>query len=294
MLADGRTGALTSNFAGQWLQIRNIRSATPDKNDFPDFDDNLRRAFERELELFFASIVNEDRSVLDLVTADYSFLNERLAAHYGIPHVYGSHFRRVVSLPDHRRGLMGKGGVLLVTSHADRTSPVVRGKWILDNLLGIPPPPAPPDVPALPEPAAAAAPLTMRARLEQHRANPVCASCHKIMDPLGLSLENFDAVGRWRTEEAGQPIDASTIYFDGTPLDGVASLRAVLLSRPDVLAGTMAEKLLTYALGRGLEPSDMPAVRGIVRHAAAQGYRFSALIEGVVRSAPFTMRRAES
>jgi len=292
MLADRKADALTRNFAGQWLQVRNIRSATPDKNDFPDFDDNLRQAFEQELNLFFGSIVRENRSVLDLLTADYTFLNERLARHYGIPYVYGSQFRRVTGLEDQRRGLLGKGGILLVTSHADRTSPVVRGKWILDNLLGSPPPPPPPDVPALPEPKGGA-PLTMRARIEQHRANPACAGCHKVMDPLGLSLENFNAVGAWRTEEAGARIDASARFFDGTALDGVTSLRGVLVKRPEVFVGTMAEKLLTYALGRALEPSDMPAVRAIARQAARDGYRFSSLVEGVAHSVPFTMRSME-
>jgi hypothetical protein len=292
MLADPRAGALTQNFAGQWLQIRNIHSSTPDKNDFPDFDDNLRQAFEHELNLFFDSIVREDRNVLDLLTADYSFLNERLARHYGVPYVYGSQFRRVTGLDDNRRGLLGKGGILLVTSHADRTSPVVRGKWILDTLLGSPPPPPPPDVPALPD-SKATAPTTLRARLELHRANAPCAGCHKLMDPLGLSLENFNAVGAWRTEDAGAKIDASARFLDGTPLDGVASLRAVLLARKDVFVGTMTEKLLTYALGRGLQPTDMPAVRAIVRQAARDNYRFSSLIEGVVGSVPFTQRRAE-
>jgi hypothetical protein len=292
MLADPRADALTQNFAGQWLQIRNIRSATPDKNDFPDFDDNLRQAFEQELNLFFGSIVREDRSVLDLLTADYTFLNERLATHYGVPYVYGSQFRRVTGLEDNRRGLLGKGGILLVTSHADRTSPVVRGKWILDTLLGSPPPPPPPDVPALPD-SKANAPTTLRARLELHRANAPCAGCHKLMDPLGLSLENFNAVGAWRTEDAGAKIDASARFLDGTPLTGVASLRAVLLKHPEVFVGAMTEKLLTYALGRGLEPTDMPAVRAIVRQAARDNYRFSSLVEGVLRSVPFTERRAE-
>jgi hypothetical protein len=292
MLADSKSLALTRNFAGQWLHVRNLRSATPDKNDFPDFDDNLRQAFERELDLFFASIVNENRGVLDLLTADYTFVNERLARHYGMDHVYGSHFRRVAGIDENRRGLLGKGGILLVTSHADRTSPVVRGKWILDNLLGSPPAPPPPDVPALPEPKGAQ-PLTMRERIETHRANPACASCHKVMDPMGLALENFDAVGAWRTHEAGAPIDASGQLGDGTRVDGVASLRAGLLKRPEVVVGTVAEKLLTYALGRGLEDEDMPAVRAIVRQSAVDGYRFSSLIEGVVNSTPFQMRRAD-
>ena len=208
MLADPKSQALVTNFAGQWLHIRNLRSATPDKNDFPHFDHTLRQAFERELELFVGSIIREKRSVLELLTADYTFVNERLALHYGIPNIFGSHFRRVSGIDETRRGLLGKGGILLVTSHADRTSPVVRGKWILDNLVGSPPPPPPPEVPALPD-AQGAKPLTMRARMEQHRANPVCASCHKVMDPMGLALENFDAVGAWRTYENGEAASRS-------------------------------------------------------------------------------------
>jgi hypothetical protein len=292
MVADPKSQALVTNFAGQWLHIRNLRSATPDKNDFPHFDHTLKQAFERELELFVGSIIREKRSVLELLTADYTFVNERLALHYGIPNIFGSHFRRVSGLDERRRGLLGKGGILLVTSHADRTSPVVRGKWILDNLVGSPPPPPPPEVPALPD-ATAAKPLTMRARMEQHRANPVCASCHKVMDPLGLALENFDAVGAWRTEDGGQPVDTSGQLPDGTKLDGVIGLRETLLKQPDVLVSTVAEKLLTYALGRGLEPEDMPAVRAIVRQSEKDGYRFTSLIEGVVNSTPFRMRRAE-
>jgi hypothetical protein len=295
MLADPKSQALVTNFAGQWLHIRNLRSATPDKNDFPNFDHTLRLAFERELEMFVGSIIREKRSVLELLTADYTFVNERLALHYGIPNIFGSHFRRVSGIDERRRGLLGKGGILLVTSHADRTSPVVRGKWILDNLVGAPPPPPPPEVPALPD-ATAAKPLTMRARMEQHRANPVCASCHKVMDPLGLALENFDAVGAWRAFEngdTGQPIDTSGQLPDGSKIDGVIGLRETLLKQPDVLVTTVADKLLTYALGRGLEPEDMPAVRSIVRQAEKGGYRFTSLIEGVVNSAPFRMRRAE-
>jgi hypothetical protein len=218
-------------------------------------------------------------------------VNERLARHYRIPNVYGPHFRRVAPIDDVRRGLLGKGGVLLVTSHADRTSPVVRGKWILDNLLGTPPPPAPADVPPFPE-EAPGAPATVRARMEQHRANPACASCHKVMDPLGLALENFDAVGAWRTRESGMPIDASGELTDGTRIDGVVALRESLLERPEVLVGAITEKLLTYALGRGLDPADMPAVRAIVRAAASEGYRFSSLVRGIVTSVPFQMRRA--
>jgi hypothetical protein len=291
MLADSKSQALVENFAGQWLHIRNLRSATPDKNDFPNFDHTLRQAFERELELFVGSIIREKRSVLELLTADYTFVNERLALHYGIPNIYGSHFRRV-SVDETRRGLLGKGGILLVTSHADRTSPVVRGKWILDNLVGSPPPAPPPEVPALPD-APGGTPLTMRARMEQHRANPACANCHKLMDPLGLALENFDAVGAWRTEDNGEPVDTSGQLADGTTINGAIDLREALLKRPDVLVSTVAEKLLTYALGRGLEPEDMPAVREIVRQAERDNYRFVSLIEGVVNSTPFRMRKAE-
>lgn len=293
MLADPRSRALTDNFAGQWLHIRNLRNTTPDKNDFPDFDDNLRRAFERELELFVGSVISEDRSVLDLMTADYTFVNERLAKHYRIPNVYGPDFRRVSLKQDARRGLLGKGGVLTLTSHADRTSPVVRGKWILDNLLGTPPPPPPAVVPPFPEEVPGVL-TTVRARMEQHRSNPACAGCHRVMDPLGLALENFDAVGAWRTRESGIPIDASGELTDGTKIDGVAALRDELLKRPDVLVGTMTEKLMTYALGRTLEHQDMPAVRAIVRASARENYRFSSLVRGIVSSVPFQMRRARS
>jgi mono/diheme cytochrome c family protein len=291
MLADPRARALVDNFAGQWLHIRNLRGTTPDKNDFPDFDDNLRQAFERELELFVSSVIAEDRSALDLMTADYTFVNERLAKHYGIPNIYGPHFRRVTLTDEPRRGLLGKGGVLLLTSHADRTSPVVRGKWILDNLLGTPPPPAPAVVPPFPE-EVPGVPSTVRGRMEQHRANPACAGCHKVMDPLGLALENFDAVGAWRTRDSGLPIDASGELTDGTKISGVTELRAALLKRPEVLVGTVTEKLMTYALGRSLEAEDMPAVRTIVRTSAREGYRFSALVRGIVNSVPFQMRRA--
>ena len=293
MLRDPKSSALVDNFAAQWLHARNLRNATPDKGDFPDFDDNLRQAFERELKLFVASIIREDRNVLDLMTADHTFLNERLARHYGIPNVYGPQFRRVTLAADARKGLLGKGAVLLVTSHADRTSPVVRGKWILDNLLGAPPPPAPAVVPPL-EDSPAAATLTMRQRMEKHRENPVCASCHKVMDPIGLALENFDAIGRWRDLDGESPIDASGVLTDGTKVSGAVDLRQALLQRPEVLVGTMTEKLLTYGLGRGLEAHDQPVVRSIVRAAARDQYRFSALVKGVVTSTPFRMRRKES
>jgi mono/diheme cytochrome c family protein len=289
MLADPRADALVENFAGQWLHVRNVRSSTPDKNLFPDFDDNLRQAFERELELFVGSIIREDRSALDLLTADHTFVNERLARHYGIDYVYGPRFRRVTLQDEARKGLLGKGGILLVTSHADRTSPVVRGKWILENLIGTPPPPPPAEVPAFPEDDPRA-PQTVRARMERHRASPACAGCHKVMDPLGLALENFDAVGKWRTADAGVTIDASGELGNGTRVDGVVALRNALLGQPEVLVGTMTEKLLTYALGRSLEHYDMPAVRGIVRSAALQNYRFSALVLAIAQSTPFQMR----
>ena len=289
MLADPRSRSLIGNFAAQWLQFRNLRSTTPDKNLFPDFDDNLRQGFERELELFVGSIADEDRSVVDLLTANHTFVNERLARHYGIPHVYGSRFRRVTVQEDARKGLLGKGGILLVTSHADRTSPVVRGKWILENLIGTPPSPPPAEVPAFPE-NDPRAPQTVRARMERHRASPQCAGCHRVMDPLGLAMENFDAVGKWRTQEAGATIDASGELGDGTRVDGVVALRRALLSRPDVFVGTFTEKLMTYGLGRGLEYYDMPAVREIINSAGRDDYRFGSVVLAIVRSVPFQMR----
>jgi mono/diheme cytochrome c family protein len=289
MLADPRSRSLINNFAAQWLQFRNLRSTTPDKNLFPDFDDNLRQGFERELELFVGSIAEEDHSVLDLLTADHTFVNERLARHYGIPNVYGSRFRRVTVQEDARKGLLGKGGILLVTSHADRTSPVVRGKWILENLIGTPPSPPPAEVPAFPDDDPRA-PQTVRARMERHRASPACAGCHRVMDPLGLALENFDAVGKWRAREAGATIDASGELGDGTRVDGVVALRNALLARPEVLVGTFTEKLMTYALGRGLEYYDMPAVREIISSAGRDDYRFGSLVVAIVRSVPFQMR----
>jgi hypothetical protein len=290
MLADPRAHALVANFAGQWLQLRNVRSVLPNSDVFPDFDDNLRQAFQRETELLFESIMREDRNVLDLLTADFTYVNERLAKHYGIPNVYGSHFRRVRVTDDARRGLLGHGSILAVTSHATRTSPVVRGKWILENILGTPPPPPPPDVPALKENEKGRKPRTMREQMAEHRADPVCASCHKIMDPIGFALENFDATGGWRTEDAGVPIDASGELADGTRVDGVVTLRQTLVSHPERFAGTMTEKLLTYALGRGLDHPDMPVVRAMLRESARSNYRFSSLILGVVKSLPFQMR----
>ena len=294
MLADAKSEALVTNFAGQWLYLRNLKSTAPDQHEFPDFDDNLRQAFQRETELFFGSVMREDRNVVDLLTADYTFVNERLARHYGIPRVYGSQFRRVTVADEARKGLLGKGSILLVTSHASRTSPVVRGKWILDNLLGTPPPPPPPNVPALDEQPNPSRPQSVRERLEDHRANPACAGCHKLMDPLGFALENFDAVGAWRTDDAGAPIDASGQLSDGTKVDGVVTLRQAIVKHPEMFVGTLTEKLLTYALGRGLSYHDNSVVRAIVRDAAAHQYRFSSLILGVVRSAPFQLRAKTS
>ncbi len=295
MLADARSQAFVSNFAGQWLYLRNLSGTDPNQVLFPDFDDGLRQAFRRETELLVQSILHEDRSVLDLLNANYTFLNERLARHYGIPHVYGSHFRRVTLSDGQRSGLLGHGSILTVTSYATRTSPVLRGKWILENILGTPPPPPPPNVPALQEKDASDKPLSMREAMVQHRANPVCAGCHRPMDPLGLALENFDAVGSWRTRsEAGRPLDVSGTLPDGTAFDGVAGLRQVLLSHPESFLNTVTEKLLTYALGRGVESYDAPTVRTIVREASRSDYAFSSLIFGVVKSVPFQMRRSQS
>jgi hypothetical protein len=290
MLADRRADAFVENFAGQWLHIRNLRNIAPNTDEFPDFDHDLREAFERETELFFASVMREDRNVLDLLRADYTFVNERLARHYGIRNVYGSQFRRVTLADDARRGLLGKGSILLVTSRADRTAPTLRGKWILENLLGTPPPPPPPEVPAL-EPPPTTIPRTMRERLDAHRANPACAGCHRLTDPLGFSLENFSAVGAWRVLEARGPVDASGALPDGTPVHGVTELREALLRRPDVFVRTLSEKMLIYALGRGLQAYDQPVVRTIVRDAAAQDSRFSTLVLGIVKSPPFQMRQ---
>jgi len=292
MLADPRSRNLASNFAEQWLYLRNLESFTPDLRLFPDFDDNLRQAFRQETELFFESVLHEDRSVLDLLKADYTFLNERLAKHYGIPNIYGSRFRRVALDRDSERGgLLRQGSILTVTSYATRTSPVIRGKWILSNLVGAPPPPPLPDVPALKDNTVSAT-LSVRARLAEHRANAACASCHNLMDPIGFSLENYDAVGRWRTVEDGQPVDTAGGLPDGSKFTGVAGLEQGLRSRPELFVSTLTEKLLTFALGRGIESYDAPAVRKIVRDAQANNYRFSSVIIGVIDSTPFTMRRA--
>jgi mono/diheme cytochrome c family protein len=290
MLADAKADAIVSNFAGQWLQLRNVKSVLPNSDEFPDFDDNLRQSLLRETELFFASIMEEDRSVLDLLRADYTFVNERLARHYGIRNVYGSQFRRVTVTDEWRRGLLGQGSILALTSHAERTSPVVRGKWILENVLGTPPPPPPPDVPALKENQDGQKPRSMRELMTEHRANPACAGCHKVMDPIGFAMERFDAVGAARTHESGLPIDTSGDLADGTRIDGVVALRQALLSRPQIFVSTLTEKMLTYALGRGIDYHDMPTGRRIVREAAADDYRFSSIVLGITRSVPFQMR----
>ena len=295
MLADPRSEALAQNFAGQWLRLRNISGALPSDVIFPNFGESLREDFVRETELFFNSIIREDRSVTELLTADYTFLNERLARHYDITGVYGSDFRRVTLVDANRRGLLGQGSILTVTSYPDRTSPVGRGKWVLENVLGTPPPPPPPNVPELESDADSGKVLAMRERMEQHRANPVCASCHRIMDPLGLALENFDAVGRWRAHmPGGSAIDASGAMPDGTAFDGPADLRGLLVTNPEQFATVVTEKLLTYALGRGVEYHDAPAVRQILRGAAAHDYGLASLVVGVVTSTPFQMRLAQA
>ena len=290
MLEDPRSDALVANFAGQWLHLRNLENINPNSDFFPDFDNDLRQAFRREAELFFASLLRENRSVLDLMTADYTFVNERLARHYGIPNVYGSQFRRVALGAgfDVRRGLLGKGGVLMATSHADRTAPTLRGKWVMENLLGSPPPPPPGAVPPLEDPGAA--PRTMRERMQKHRAAPACFSCHGVIDPLGFALDNFDAIGGWREYDGTNKIDASGALPNGTAVDGVAALRNALMADPQLFAEAFTEQLLTYALGRGLQYYDKPVARGILRDAAAKGYRFDSIVLGIVASVPFGMR----
>jgi len=292
MLADSRSSSLVTNYAGQWLHLRNLDSITPDARLFPDFDDNLRQAFRRETELVFESMVREDRSVLDLISADDTYLNERLAKHYGIPYVFGSHFRRVtVDDETHRGGLLRQGSILFVTSYPTRTSPVIRGNWILENILGSPAPPPPANVPALKDQTVSAS-LSVRARLAEHRANAVCAGCHGLMDPVGFALENFDAVGRWRTEEDGEAIDASGGLPGGSQFAGVEGLERELLRQPEQFVGTLTEKLMAYALGRGIEPYDAPAIRKIVLQAREADFHFSSLIIGIVNSTPFQMRRS--
>jgi len=294
MLGDERARMLVTNFADQWLQLRNVAATTPDMRAFPDFDDNLRKAFRRETHLFLESVLREDRSVTELLRANYSFLNERLAKHYGVAGVYGSRFRKVTfGEGAERGGLLRQGSILTVTSYATRTSPVIRGKWVLDNILGVPPPPPPPNVPALEETKAAMKKMTVRERLAEHRRNPACAGCHKLMDPVGFALESYDAVGRWRRAEDGVPVDVSGGLPDGAQFSGVAGLEKGLLTRPELFATTVTEKLLTYALGRGVEFTDAPAVRQIVRQSQRNNFRFSSLLEGIAASPSFQMRRAQ-
>ena len=291
MIADTRSQAFVENFTGQWLNVRGMQASEPVVDLFPDFDSTLRDAFRREIELFFGSVIHEDRSILDLLTADYTFVNERLAKHYGIPDVYGSQFRRVTLGPelDMRRGLLGKGALLTITSDVARTSPVKRGKWFLETFLDISPPDPPPGVETDLTEVEGEAPTTLRARMEAHRANPSCAACHQSFEPMGLAMENFDAVGAWRTLDAGQPIDPTGVTNDGTQLDGLASLREFTVSNGGIFAQSVTEKLLTYAIGRGLEYEDMPLVRSITHDAAEDDYRFSSLLMGVIRSPAFTM-----
>jgi mono/diheme cytochrome c family protein len=294
MLADPRSQTLVANFAEQWLHLRNLKSSAPDLEAFPDFDDNLRQAMKEETSLFFDSIVREDRSVVDLLNADYTFVNERLARHYGMPDIYGSQFRRVKVTSEARRGLLGQASLLTVTSYPNRTSPVERGKWILTNLLGVPPQPPPPNIPTLPEATVDGKVLSLRERMEKHRANPTCAGCHRVMDPIGFALESYDGIGRWRKTEDGAPIDTSGTLFNGATVDGVVGLRRNLVAHPEIFVGVMTEKMLTYALGRGLEYYDMPAVRRIVGDAKAKDFRFSSIVLGVARSTPFQMKEARS
>ena len=291
MIADARSDSLMKGFTGQWLQLRNLDKVTPDLLMFPDFDDNVRQAFRRETELFFTSIVREDRSTLDLLNADYTFVNERLARHYGMRGVYGSRFRRVTVTDPNRRGLLGHGSFLSLTSVANRTSPILRGKFVISNLLNTPPLPPPPNVPQLEESAPKDRPSTVREQLELHRANPVCASCHRNIDPVGFALENFNPVGQWQNAtKEGLKIDSAGVLADGTPIDGPVALRKALTDRPEVFVGTVTEKLIIYALGRGLEPVDMPVVRSVLKSAAKSNYAMQSIILGIVQSSPFQMR----
>jgi hypothetical protein len=296
MLADPRArAALVDNFFGQWLQVRNVWLLTPDTNrKYPWFDDNLRTAFVRETELFLDAQLKEDRSVLELLTANDTFLNEQLARHYGIPNVYGSHFRRVTLADENRWGLLGKAAVLAVTSYPHRTSPTIRGKWLLENMLATPVPPPPPNVNTNLEADQTVQTASVREMLEVHRKNPVCASCHARMDPLGFSLENFDAIGQWRTTDAGTAINPAGILLDGTKVEGPAALRRALVAQKEQFVKAVTEKLLMYAVGRQMEYYDIPAIRAIVRAAAADDYRWSSTMLAIVRSTPFQMRRSGS
>jgi hypothetical protein len=296
MLRDVRSESLATRFAAGWLHLAELESMTPDALLYPLYDRTLAQALRRETELFFDSIVREDRSVLDLLTANYTFVNERLALHYGIPGILGSRFRRVDVTSDDRRGLLGHASILTMTSNADRTSPVIRGKWVMEVLLGTPPPPPPPTAPGLEATSSIrnGQLLSVRERMEAHRANPACSSCHRLIDPIGLALENFDVTGVWRIKDNGVPIDATTVLFDGTALNGPASLRQAILKYADAFTGNLTENLLTYALGRRVEYYDMPTVRAIVRGAAREDLRFSSFVLGIVKSVPFQMSRAEA
>jgi len=293
MIADPRSDSFISNFTGQWLNVRGMAASEPVVELFPDFDSTLREAYRREIEMFFGSIIHEDRSILDLLTANHTFVNERLAKHYGIPDVYGSQFRRVELGPEleMRHGLLGKGALLTITSDAARTSPIKRGKWFMETFLGMSPPDPPPGVETDLSEAPGAAPKTLRARLEAHRSNPTCAGCHKLFEPLGLAMEHFNAVGQWRTQDNGLPIDPVGETNDGVPLDGVASLREFTVRNKDLFAQVVTEKLVTYAIGRGLEYQDMPMLRAVTRQAAEEDYKFSALVMSVIQSPAFTMNQ---
>jgi hypothetical protein len=291
MLADRRATRWMNDFVGQWLLLRNIYSFDPDPNLFPDFDDTLRTAMAKETELFFESQVREDRSLLDLLRADYTYLNDRLAEHYAIPNVYGSHFRRVTVTDPVRQGLLGQASLLSVTSYPNRTSVVLRGKWVLENLLGAPPPPPPPNVPPLKENDGRSKPTSLRERMEQHRANVTCAVCHSRIDPMGFALENFDATGRWRADDAGVPIDPTSTLADGTKVDSPQTMRQVLLKHGDQFIHTVVERLFTYAIGRGVEYYDEPILRQIVRDLGRDDNRWSSLVLTLVNSKPFQMRR---
>ena len=294
MLADPRSKALVDSFAGQWLYLRNVKTKTPNRDVFPDFDESLRDAFVQETDLFLKSILREDRSVLDVLNADYTFVNERLARLYGIPNVYGNQFRRVTVADENRKGLLGQGSILMLTALANRTSPVERGKWVLENLLAAPTPPPPPNVPALKEKSEGGGKGTMRQQMEEHRKNPACIGCHSRMDPIGFALEPFDAIGKLRNTDNGQPIDASGVLLDGSQFTGPAGLRRALLNRPELIVNAVTEKLLTYALGRQVDYYDAPAVRKIIQETASSDYRWSAIVLGIVKSVPFQMRRSRT
>jgi hypothetical protein len=294
LLVDPRSESLATNFASQWLNLQNLKGSIPDPLLFPNFDRNLAQSMQHETELLFGNILREDRNILELLTAKYTFVDERLAKHYGLPNITGNRFRRVEVTDENRIGLLGHASILTLTSTANRTSPVQRGKWVMEVILGTPPPPPPPNVPSLKEAAENTKPQSVRDRLQEHRANPACASCHKLMDPIGFALENFDAVGVWRSNDGGFRVDPNGQLFDGTKLDGPVSLRKAILNHSDAFLRTFTEALLAYGLGRIPDSYDMPVVRAIDRDALKDDNRFSSFVLGIVRSAPFQMRRVES